>query len=72
LNDELIEKENKQAFASDHYDAWYGNNWKRLSERDYKHMRTILESYEYFGDTINSKLIDNKDYDEEMLKIMLN
>lgn len=69
--DDELKKENKQSFDTNFYEGIWRNNWKMLSQMDPEQMETILDSYASFNDSIESILINNEDYDEEILKLLL-
>ena len=70
--DETVARENRQAFSNNEYDIFNAPHWKTLTDSDHAKMKAILKSYQAFEDSINSRLIENEDYDEEMMGILLN
>lgn len=50
---------------------WKGN-WKTLSQSDREQMKIILDLYSSFNDSIDSILINNEDYDKEIIELLLN
>ena len=70
--DEIVKRENKEAFSNNEYDILNSHNWKTLTESDKGKMETITNSYQAFENSVDSILIKNEEYDEEMIRILLN
>lgn len=69
---ESIADENMEMFSNNMYDVFRAHHMKKLTEYDREKMKSILDSYAGFEASINSILIENDDYDEEMIRILLN
>lgn len=72
FSDAQIDRENREAFSNNNYDFFYAHQWKTLTKYDHDKMKRILKSYQNFEDSVNSILIKNEDYNEEMIRILLN
>lgn len=70
-SDDELKRENKQSFDNNFYERIWRGNWKTLSQSDREQMKIILDSYSSFNDSVNSILINNEDYDEEIIKLLL-
>ena len=46
--------------------------WKTLIKSNHDKMKRILKAYTEFKNGVKSLLIKNEDYDEEIIKILLN
>lgn len=72
INDNKIDEENQQAFSNNDYNLFNAPKWKTLTKSDHEKMERILKSYQDFKEGVNCILIKNEDYDEEMIRILLN
>lgn len=71
-SDDIVKRENKEAFSNNEYDIINSHNWKILTKSDKDKMKTIVNSYQSFEDSVDSILIKNEEYNEEMIRILLN
>lgn len=72
LNDEEIDRETRESFSNNNFDILNMKNIKPLSDRDLKKMKEILDAYQKFYNSEDSILIKNEEYDNEMVRILLN
>ena len=71
LDDNQVDRENKEAFSNNRYDFYNAPHWKTLSESDKNKMESVLKSYEAFKDSVDAVLIENDEYDRDMTEILL-
>ena len=72
VNDSEIDRINRESFSNNSYDIFNEKYVNPLSKADKRKMKEILKLYKEFRDSEDSKLIENEEYDSEMIKIMLN